>query len=81
MEDIARQLRELRLGVISCHVPLDRLENELDKVIAEQRLLGCDTVVCPWLEEDRRKGRGAFEKVGATLDEIGKMLRRKGIHL
>lgn len=78
---IARVLTDNGLGVISSHVPLERLESELDRVMDEHDELGCKHLVCPWLPEEKRVGPDAFEKIGRTLDDIAIDLKKRGFAL
>lgn len=79
--ELGRVLKDLGLGVVSSHVDLDSLENNLNRVMDQHDQLGCHTLICPWLEEDRRQGKDAFEKVGRSLQKIGAKLRQKGFTL
>lgn len=78
---LADKLRSLDLKAISSHVPLDRLQNDLDRVMQEHEILGCRDIVCPWLPEERREGPQAFETIGGILDGIGLRLRERGFTL
>jgi len=80
-EDLERVLKKLSLGVISSHVELDRLESDLEGVMRDHEILGCRSIVCPWLDEDRREGSDAFEKIGSILNGIGERLRARGFSL
>lgn len=81
VDALAARLKELGLGVISSHVSLDRLEGDLELVMRDHAVLGCTQIICPWLDEERRKGPEAFEKVGRSLNEIGAKLLARGFNL
>ncbi len=80
-EELTRRLRQMGLGVISSHVALEDLESNLDRVMRDHETLGCRAIVCPWLDEKRREGSNAFEKIGAILNRIGEQLRPRGFSL
>ncbi|TDY51104.1 sugar phosphate isomerase/epimerase [Alicyclobacillus sacchari] len=81
----AAQLRDLldELGIraVSCHVPLVRLESELDKVIEEAKQLGLDYVVCPWLPPERRQTKADYDALFAILHNAASTLQEAGLRL
>ncbi len=77
----ARLLERSGLRVASCHVGLDRLEGDLEGVLREQAAIGCRAIVCPWVEPSRRRGPGAFERLGRELNAVGRRLRGRGFRL
>ncbi len=80
----AAELRELcaGLGIAICgvHTGLDRMQNDLDAVIAFNQALGCPDVTCPSLPEQYRSEDG-FRRAGEELSAIGAALREAGIRL
>ncbi len=77
-ESYAAFLRKYDLRVFSGHWPLERIENDLDNVIAEAKALGLDSVGVPWLphkgkflEEDCRRAADVFNKAAPKLRENG----------
>src|SRR2546426_7889102 len=46
-------LASLGLRLARSHVPLDRLENDLEAALDYHQELGCPFVVCPYLPENR----------------------------
>ena len=79
--EFSRVLKDMGLRVVSSHVDFDALVNSLDRVIADHEELECHTLICPWLDESRRQGSDAFEKVGRILNGIGSKLRTRGYSL
>ncbi|ACV59165.1 sugar phosphate isomerase/epimerase family protein [Alicyclobacillus acidocaldarius] len=67
--DLRRRLDELGLRAISAHVPLVRLESEIDGVLEEAQALGLEYVVCPWLPAERREDYAALADVLARASE------------
>ena len=82
----ARQLKDtldtLGLGVVASHLAIETLEAEdLGKVLDDHQIIGCDSVVCPWLPPDRRGGRERYRELGRTLDRIGYRFKARGMRL
>jgi sugar phosphate isomerase/epimerase len=61
-------------------VPLEELENNLAKVIEEQKIIGSKYVVCPYLMPNRRSEEDYLSLI-TLLDEIGETCRQEGITL
>jgi sugar phosphate isomerase/epimerase len=66
------------LKASSGHFAIDLLEKNIDQVIADAQTLQIDTVVCPFLPENRRNDYAAVAKV---LDTAGNQLHQHGIVL
>ncbi|MFJ5758748.1 sugar phosphate isomerase/epimerase family protein [Neobacillus sp. NPDC093182] len=73
-------LDEFGLRAASSHVPLEELENNLYQVIEDQKILGCNYVVCPYLLPDRRSIED-YKALIAFLDQAGETCRSEGISL
>lgn len=68
------------LKAASGHFALDRLENDLDGVIAIARQLGMWLVVCPWLHPDLRPADTAgWQMLGRRLAVIAAKLKPHGL--
>lgn len=70
----------LGLRAAASHVPLEPLENNLYQVIEEQKILGSNYIVCPYLMPDRRS-KDDYKALIAFLNHAGKICRREGITL
>lgn len=79
--ELARVMGDCGLGMMSSHVAIERLETELDRVMDEHEALGCRTIICPWLDEERRARPGVFESVGRFLGEIAPRLAECGFRV
>lgn len=79
--ELKRLLAGMGLGITSAHVDLEMLETELEQVMDEYEAVGCRTLVCPWLSEERRRQPDVFERLGAFLDDAGELLRARGMKL
>src|SRR5687767_10362211 len=59
-------LDDAGLKASSGHFAIDLLEKNIEQVLADAQTLGIDTVVCPFIAEDRRKDYVATAKVLET---------------
>jgi sugar phosphate isomerase/epimerase len=73
-------LDEYGLRVAACHVPLEELEANLDTVIEEQKIIGSNYVVVPFLMPERRTEED-YQALISFLNEAGEICRREGITL
>jgi len=76
-----KALDDAGLKACSGHFAIDLLEKTPEKVIEDALTLEIDTVVCPFLTEDRRKGAAGYEAVAKVLDAAGLRLHQHGIIL
>ena len=74
------KLDALGLAVAGSHIALARMETELPAVIRECQILGCPTLVCPFLPPERRS-EAAYRHVAASLNQIGAAVRAEGLSL
>lgn len=79
-EEVKVLLDEYGLQAAASHVPLEELENNLAKVIEEQKIIGSIYVVCPYLMPNRRSEEDYLSLI-TLLDEIGETCRQEGITL
>ncbi|MDQ6833575.1 MAG: sugar phosphate isomerase/epimerase, partial [Chloroflexota bacterium] len=79
-KELRAKLDALGIVIAGSHVALARLENELPAVIAECRTLGCPTVICPVLPQERRTEDG-FRSLAPSLNQIGAIVRAEGLAL
>ena len=78
--ELKETLDRLGLKVAGSHVPLETLRNNLDQVIADQKVLDNKFVVCPYLEpEDRRPE--FYQELVQFLNQLGKQLNEAGLVL
>lgn len=70
----------LGLEAASSHVPIHILKEDLDGVIAEQKLLGSSYLVVPFLAEDERTEQD-YKELILFLQKAGKTCREAGITL
>ncbi len=79
-QEFRAKLDALGMTVAGSHIALTRLENELPAVIEECRVLGCPTLVCPFLPPERRT-EAAYRAVAATLNRVGATAQAEGFDL
>ncbi len=79
-QEFRAKLDALGMTIAGSHIALTRMENELPAVIEECRILGCPTLVCPFLPPERRTD-AAYRDVAASLNRIGATVRAEGLHL
>ena len=74
------KLDALGMTVAGSHIALARMEAELPTVIQECLILGCPTLVCPFLPPERRT-EAAYRDVATTLNRIGAATRAEDLSL
>lgn len=74
---------ELGLIPFSNHVPFQEMIDDVDKVIADNTVLGVQYLVFPYMDEASRPGVDPeqFEKTVAKIGEIGKKVHEAGFQL
>ncbi|MCI8624025.1 MAG: sugar phosphate isomerase/epimerase [Provencibacterium sp.] len=80
---LADLVHELELDVCVTHTPYDRLTGDLDAVIAEHKLLGCDTIGLGAMPAKFREGGVTMEGYREFIkvaDEIGTKIHDAGLH-
>lgn len=76
--EMKQHLERLSLKAISSHVPLERLENNLEDEIAYAKVLGMPHIVCPWATA---KSMEDVKKLANTLNNVGRICHSEGIAL
>lgn len=79
-QEFRAKLDALGMTVAASHIALARMETELSTVIRECQILGCPTLVCPFLPPERRS-EAAYREVAASLNRIGAMAHAEGLSL
>jgi sugar phosphate isomerase/epimerase len=79
LERLAARLRELGLAACGRHVPLERLEGELEAVALEAELLACPRAVVPSAEPPR--DRAEAEALAERLSALGGRAAGAGLEL
>ena len=68
------------LKVISAHVGLDAIRNNLRAELDSALTLGHNYIVCPWVGEDLRTKSG-YKKIAATLTEAGQTAAAQNVSI
>ena len=79
-QELKRLLDGEGLGVSSTHVDYERLLDDLDAVIDEQHVLGCQHVVLGALPEELRTHEG-YAQFASEASQIGRKLARANLTL
>ena len=81
--EIKRMCTELGLIPFSNHVPFQQMIDDVDKVIAENTVLGVQYIVFPYMDESSRPGVNPeqFKVTVAKLGEIGRKVKEAGFQL
>jgi sugar phosphate isomerase/epimerase len=75
------EVDRLGLRVSGAHTAIDRLEGDLDNVIAELQILGARYAICPWLGPNRRPDAAGYKVLAAGLNTIGEQCAKAGLTL
>ena len=79
--DIKAWCAELGLNPISAHVPLAEMLEDIDKVIADYKTIGCEYIVVPYVTEERRPGGELFKQMVEEIRAIGAKCKEAGLVL
>jgi sugar phosphate isomerase/epimerase len=79
--ELKAALDDLDVRVVGSHIPMERLENELEQVFEENRILDNRFIVMPWLPDERRKTSEQWYKIAETLNTVGAAAKAQGFQL
>ncbi len=77
--DLRHVLDDAGLRVAGDHVGLDRLEQQLDEVLAFSQAVGNHYVVCPFVPEARRKDAAGWKQLATSFNAIGQKCAERGL--
>ena len=80
-EQINAWCKEIGLNPISAHVPLAEMLEDVDKVIADYKAIGCQYIVVPYVTEERRPGGELFMQMIDEIRAIGEKCKAAGLVL
>ena len=80
-EELREMMDREGLSAVSSHVPLTAWERDVEQVIQEHRILGCEYLAIPYLDEEYRPGNPAFSNIICRLSEWGERSREAGMQL
>lgn len=78
---IRKWCESLGLVPISAHVPLAEMLEDIDKVIADYKAIGCEYIVVPYVTEERRPGGELFLQMVEEIRTIGQKAKDAGLIL
>ena len=78
---IARVSREAGLPVYLTHVPLDRILNDTDALMAEHESFGCHNVGLGMMPHDRLLDEARFQSTVEALERAGERMAKNGFAL
>ncbi len=79
--ELKATLDDLGLLVAGSHTPLNALESDLAGVIEFNLAIGSSHIIVPWVPPERRQTLEGWRQVAASLNEIGREVRRAGLYL
>ena len=79
--EVKQILEDNNLKVVGGHVGIDAMQGDPDKVIAEYTAFGAKYVTVPYIGEEWRGSLDDYQRLGATLAEIGAKLQPAGLTL
>ena len=80
-EQVKAMCVEIGLNPISAHVPLQEMLEDVDKVIADYKAIGCQYIVVPYVTEERRPGGELFKQMVEEIRGIGEKCKAAGLVL
>ena len=80
-ESVRDMCREIGIVPISCHVSLDEMMADPEKVIRDYQTIGCRYIAIPYLPEDRRYDAEKWPETEEFIKKFGKMCNEKRITL
>lgn len=69
-------LDSIGIKVCGTHIPIEFLENNFEELVEYNMHIGNKNIVCPWLPEDKRDSKSAWEETAKKLNLIGEKLRQ-----
>src|SRR6185369_9618195 len=78
-KEAKKALDDAGLKAVSGHFAIELLEGKLEQVLEDAQTLEIDMVVCPFLQEARRKDAAGYMEVAKILDKAGLQLHQYGV--
>lgn len=78
---IKKWCESLGLVPVSAHVPLAEMLDDIDKVIADYKAIGCEYIVVPYVTEERQPGGELFLQMVEEIRTIGQKAKNAGLTL
>lgn len=79
--EVKAMLDEVGLVAISHHVPYAAMCADIEKVIADNKTIGCKFIAIPFLDDATRPGAEGFASTIKNIYKFGKMIKEAGMQL
>lgn len=79
--DLRAALDDLNIRAVAAHTPLDDLQADTGRVLADLQALGCSYAVLPYLGEERRQDVKQIRELAEMMNRTGKLYREAGLGL
>lgn len=79
-KEVKALLDEYGLKASSSHVPLDCIQDDIENVIEEQKIIGSRYVVCPYILPEQRSEEN-YQALLQTLEKAEEACRKEGLTL
>lgn len=79
-KDLAALVKELDLYVSITHSPLERMQHDLDALIEEHKMIGCDTIGLGAMPEMYRADAAAARQFVKDITPIAHAIHEAGLH-
>jgi len=80
-EEMADLFKKHDLKPAAAHIGLDRIESDIEGVIAECKTIGFEDIAVPSIPGDRREDAAGWVEVAKAMDAAGAKLKAEGIQL
>jgi sugar phosphate isomerase/epimerase len=80
-EKFKAELDARGLKAVSAHFPFDKIRDDLDGVIREAKIFGCEYVGCAWIPHTGQFDESTCRKAIAVFNEAGEQLAKQHIKL
>jgi sugar phosphate isomerase/epimerase len=80
-EQMKAALERVGLSAISAHVPYVTLAEDMQGVVDQYALIGCEYIAIPYLNKEHRPGSDGYPQVLENIKKAGEICRDKGISL
>ena len=79
--EVKAMLDEVGLVAISHHVPYAAMCADIEKVISDNKTIGCKFIAIPFLDDATRPGAAGFAATIKNIYKFGKMIKEAGMQL
>ena len=73
--------RELGLKITGVHTSIEKLQQDFDGLVAQQKQIDNSFVIISWVDENRRGSAEKWKETAKTLEELGARLHEEGLTL